>query len=130
VLLVLNLAGSPIHPPLGAISFQFTTQYTIYDISYRTQLLCRVALKTLGQLFVDCDTRQNVLVNCTSTTTSLSSTFGWAHDKDFSECHLILTKEKSSSQRQVTETLSSVFCTGPRQRSPCGPLCQFLRRVH
>jgi hypothetical protein len=44
--------------------------------------------------------------NCTSTTTSLPSTFYRALDKDFAECHLLLSKEKSPSRRQVTATES------------------------
>jgi hypothetical protein len=57
------------------------------------------------------------LANCTSATASLSSTFCRALDKEFTECHLTLGKEKSPSRRQVTVTdpLPSVFF-GTRQR--------------
>jgi hypothetical protein len=53
---------------------------------------------------------------------SLLSTFCRALDKIFAECHLVLNKDKSSLQRQVTETetLSSVL-NDTRQR---GNLCQ------
>jgi hypothetical protein len=40
---------------------------------------------------------KEVSVNCISATTSLPSTFCWALDKDFTECHLVLGKEKSPS---------------------------------
>jgi hypothetical protein len=56
--------------------------------------------------------------NCTSSTTSLPSTFCRALGKEFAECHLTLGKEKSPSRRQVTVTdpLPSVCYHGPRQR--------------
>jgi hypothetical protein len=42
--------------------------------------------------------------NSTSVTTSLSSTFYRALDKDFVECQSVLGKEKRPSRRRVTET--------------------------
>jgi hypothetical protein len=77
--------------------------------------------KSLPSVTLDKD----VLVNCTSTTTSLPSPFCRALGKDFAECHLALGKEKSSPRRPVMtiETLTSVYCTGTRQRSyPWAPL--------
>jgi hypothetical protein len=83
--------------------------------------------------------------NCTSATASLPSTFCRALGKDFAECHLALSKEKSPSRRQVTVTdpLSSASCDTRQRRILCrvsggqalgkepssGPLCQYLCRV-
>jgi hypothetical protein len=61
-----------------------------------SKALCK-AWKTLGEGFVECDTRQESSTNCTSATTYLPSTFSRA---------LVLDKEKSSSRRQVTATES------------------------
>jgi hypothetical protein len=60
-----------------------------------------------------------VLVNCTSTTTSLPNVFYRTFVKDLADCHLVLGKEKSSSQCQVTvtELLASVL-SDTRQRLP------------
>jgi hypothetical protein len=59
-------------------------------------------------------------VNCTSATTSLPSTICRALGKDFAECQMTLSKEKSPSRRQVTVTdpLSSAVCD-TRQRGQC-----------
>jgi hypothetical protein len=53
------------------------------------------ALTTLGK---------KISENCISATASLPSTFYRELDKGFAECHQVLDKEKSSSQRLVTET--------------------------
>jgi hypothetical protein len=69
---------------------------------YRNSLLYRVpqalgkAWKTLGKLFIECDSPQKASVSCTSATTSLSNTFCRALNKVFVECHLVLGKEKLS----------------------------------
>jgi hypothetical protein len=54
---------------------------------------------------------KEVLLNCTSATACLPSTFYQTFGKDFIKCRLIFSKEKSPSRQQVTvtETLSSVL---------------------
>jgi hypothetical protein len=47
---------------------------------------------------------KEVSMKCTSTTTSLPSTFCRTLGKDFTECHLVLGKETSSSRRQMMAT--------------------------
>jgi hypothetical protein len=56
--------------------------------------------------------------NYTSATASFPSTFYRALDKIFAECHLVLSKEKSPSQRLLTATepVPSVHCIDTRQR--------------
>jgi hypothetical protein len=55
--------------------------------------------------------------NSTSATASLSSTFYWALDKDFVECHSVLGKEKPLSRRLVTKTVLLLSVLGDtRQR--------------
>jgi hypothetical protein len=70
---------------------------------------------------------KEVSANCTSAMASLSSTFCRSLDKVFAECHLVLGKEKSLSQHQVTmiEPLLSIL-PNTRQRLR---LCQVSARL-
>jgi hypothetical protein len=65
------------------------------------------------------------LTNCILATTSLPSTFYWALDKDFAECHSVLGKQKPPSRRLVTKTVPLPSVLGDtRQRdylSECSP---------
>jgi hypothetical protein len=88
---------------------------------------------------------KEVLMNYTSTTASLSSTFYRSHAKGFTERRLVLCKEKSRSRRQVTvmNPLPSVLPDTLQRLPLCrvsvglaldkedssGPLCQFLCQV-
>jgi hypothetical protein len=63
---------------------------------------------------------KEVSVTCTTAAVSLPSALFRTLDKVFIECHLVLSKEKSSWRRQVmvTEALPSVL-NDTRQRSAC-----------
>jgi hypothetical protein len=66
--------------------------------------------------------------NCTSATTSLSSTFYRALDKDFVECQPVLGKEKSTSRRQSLCRVSNVRTLD--KGAPVGPFTMaFAERI-
>jgi hypothetical protein len=64
----------------------------------------------------------------TSATASLLNTFCRTLDKDFTECHLVLSKEKSPSRRQVTVTETLPSATVTWQRSFASFFAECIRR--
>jgi hypothetical protein len=64
---------------------------------------------------------KKVSVNCTSTTVSLLNTFYRTLSKDFTECHSVLGKEKSSSRYKLTtmDIMPSVTVTFGKRLTLC-----------
>jgi hypothetical protein len=75
--------------------------------TYRTQLLRRLSksfdkvCKILSKIFIECDTRQRILVELYIGNDFFAEYFYRSLNKDFGECHLTLDEEKSLSRRPV-----------------------------
>jgi hypothetical protein len=71
------------------------------------------AWKIVGEVFAECDSRQRSLDELYIGNDFFAEYFLLGFDKDSTECHLVLGKEKSPSRCQVTvmETLPSATMT-------------------